>query len=558
MSTDLRDPREDQELVSRTEAEVAPLARRGEIMTPQDLETQRNQLVHAMNNASATRTSPETDEIYGAIARIQGKLVSPRRNKKVTVPAKDGRAGYSYRYATLDVVNDMMRPHLAAEGVAYTQPIVARNGGTVQVTHIHHTLSGQWIEFDLPLVKSFDPKVIASNSTYIRRYSTCSFWNIAADEDDDGNHQQVAVRDANAPDEAPRQQAGGVPAVGYSLQPILRTIARSCAPQPEESASDIDYTLDYVHRLLPELERLRGDETAWKWLEGQIRGAIKRVIASDVAAIYWSAFVAVNPVQWSVFEDKLAGSWAPAMAGMAARFPETHKRLVRHIDAQKARIEKLAPKPPTPAVETETGRRPRSDELADDVAAIESKLAAPPAADPAPSFAHHLLDEHGEIASDLYTDPAAFTRDYLDMLAHAPEEARRNITHHNADAVADAWHDPRCEKMLEQRQAPDDPPSPETPEPKAAVLQAEPEPATDAVLYVQPMRNEGGHVQIAPWLANASASLARHVSGNRALDAWIEANRATFSTFPPSSQVRVLDRINARCRELAIAQRATL
>lgn len=133
-----------------------------------------------MMNHSETIT-----DLAAALAKAQGALVNPGRNREVTV--KSERGSYKFKYATLDAILDAVRKPLADNGLAFTQALGAADGKLALVTLLTHT-SGQWLRCEMPVtVEGPGMQRLGSAQTYARRYAISSLLGIAADEDDDAN-----------------------------------------------------------------------------------------------------------------------------------------------------------------------------------------------------------------------------------------------------------------------------------------------------------------------------------------------------------------------------------
>lgn len=169
---------------------------------------------------SKMRESADIAKIAPALVRAQGAMASPPRNRSVQVRTQTGGA-YTFSYATLDKITDMMRDALAANGLCVLQPIVNTERGAVLVTRLLHE-SGQWMECEIPLPPlGSSPQAFGSIVTYVRCYAVSAMLNISADEDDDanratGNHYAEAPARAESRREqarpaAQRNQAGAAP-----------------------------------------------------------------------------------------------------------------------------------------------------------------------------------------------------------------------------------------------------------------------------------------------------------------------------------------------------------
>ena len=131
------------------------------------------------------RTSEQIDAIALALAKAQGAMVHPQKNKVAKV------ASYSYAYSDLSDCLDAVRKPFADNEIAMIQIAFNPTPTTVGiVTRLIHS-SGQWIEGTLYMPTSDPrPQTIGSAITYGRRYALCPIAGIASDDDDDGNQAQ--------------------------------------------------------------------------------------------------------------------------------------------------------------------------------------------------------------------------------------------------------------------------------------------------------------------------------------------------------------------------------
>ena len=125
-------------------------------------------------------------ELYKALAAFQQEVPTIYKNAK----------GYSYTFADLGEINDVIKPKLAKHGLGYAQPLV----GTTVKTIIFHAESGESIEgfADIPqgvqLKGMNDFQVLGSAITYLRRYSLSSMLGLITDEDADAAGEQVKAK----------------------------------------------------------------------------------------------------------------------------------------------------------------------------------------------------------------------------------------------------------------------------------------------------------------------------------------------------------------------------
>ncbi len=131
--------------------------------------------------------SEQIDQLVQSLAIAQSKIRAPDRNREVKVTPKSGGQGYSFRYATLDHIIEIVREPLTSNGLWFTQIMKLEEGTYVLDTRLMHG-SGQWIACQTPLL--FDGggnQQFGSALTFMRRYSLTSLLGISAEEDDDAN-----------------------------------------------------------------------------------------------------------------------------------------------------------------------------------------------------------------------------------------------------------------------------------------------------------------------------------------------------------------------------------
>lgn len=147
------------------------------------------------------RSSPEIDKLAAALAKAQGEMKHPKKNRTATVPLKTG-GSYSYNYSDLADVLDAIRVPFSKHGLALVQ-IPYSYARCVQgaekahdmfgvgvVTRVMHE-SGQWLEGTLELPTQDDrPQTAGSAITYARRYMASPMSGVASEEDDDGSIAQ--------------------------------------------------------------------------------------------------------------------------------------------------------------------------------------------------------------------------------------------------------------------------------------------------------------------------------------------------------------------------------
>lgn len=118
------------------------------------------------------------------LARAQAQFPELHKSRTARVPTKGG-GEYSYDYADLGDALKAVRPILAAEGIAITQPIdTTPDGETVLHTILAHPDGVLTSTMTLP-IRGATPQQVGSILTYFRRYALCAAVGIAAEDDAD-------------------------------------------------------------------------------------------------------------------------------------------------------------------------------------------------------------------------------------------------------------------------------------------------------------------------------------------------------------------------------------
>lgn len=136
-------------------------------------------------------TSENINEIAKALASAQ--LTMENAGKNAVNPH------FKNKYADLAEVLNVVRPALAAQGIAFVQLTSTQGEALVLHTRMIHT-SGQWIESQYPVCKfPATSQQMGAAMTYARRYSLASICGIAQEDDD------LADGKAAAPVAAPKK-----------------------------------------------------------------------------------------------------------------------------------------------------------------------------------------------------------------------------------------------------------------------------------------------------------------------------------------------------------------
>lgn len=153
------------------------------------------------------KTSDSIEKISAALAKAQGEMSNPAKNREVSVRMKNGDT-YKFKYATLDGVLDVVRKPLADAGIALIQTVDHVTVPTETVTDpetgnksqmptgpalwlaTRLMCAGEYIETSIPVIpESGGMQALGSAITYLRRYAITALLGLAAEEDDDANSQ---------------------------------------------------------------------------------------------------------------------------------------------------------------------------------------------------------------------------------------------------------------------------------------------------------------------------------------------------------------------------------
>lgn len=136
--------------------------------------------------------SAECAEVFGALCEFQGKCEPPRKTKTAKVKGTTRNGGsydYSYNYAPLDEIHNVIREPMAGAGLAYRQFLVTMGEQWMMRTVVVHR-SGEWLGCDYPIYAGQQQgaaQAFASGVTYARRYGLMLALGIVAEDDDDAN-----------------------------------------------------------------------------------------------------------------------------------------------------------------------------------------------------------------------------------------------------------------------------------------------------------------------------------------------------------------------------------
>ena len=126
--------------------------------------------------------SDQINELAEALGKFQAKCPMISLDRDVKVRMKTG-GEYTFSYATLGNIKQVVTPILAENGLSYTQPVSA--DGMVNTILMHK--SGQYIGSSLLIKGDSTAQGIGSAITYAKRYSLAAILGIVTDDDDDAN-----------------------------------------------------------------------------------------------------------------------------------------------------------------------------------------------------------------------------------------------------------------------------------------------------------------------------------------------------------------------------------
>ena len=129
-------------------------------------------------------TSESTINIYSALIAVRSALTPIAKTRRANV------VKFSYSYATLDSLIDMLTLALPKHGLGFIQSVGSIEGRPVLTTRIIHA-SGEFIEDTLFLFADADGgknanQALGASVTYFKRYALSAMFGIATDEDTDG------------------------------------------------------------------------------------------------------------------------------------------------------------------------------------------------------------------------------------------------------------------------------------------------------------------------------------------------------------------------------------
>jgi hypothetical protein len=152
----------------------------------------------------------QINELATALAAATAEFLPIVAARTADIAGREGRAGYRYKYATLQDCIAACRPALSTHQLAVVQMLdTTPEGFSAITTQLVHS-SGQWIRshFLVPVTDAREARAIGSGLSYARRYAYCAIIGVAVEEEDDDAAAAKAPRQQTArPDQRPAQRS---------------------------------------------------------------------------------------------------------------------------------------------------------------------------------------------------------------------------------------------------------------------------------------------------------------------------------------------------------------
>lgn len=159
--------------------------------------------------------TPTFDGFGQALAAFQRRLPTIAKGNRGTIPGRDGKQGYSYDYADLSDVSEVVLPLLGAVGLSWHAALDTMGNQIVLRWELLHGDTGTGRTGTLPIgAPGANWQNLGSSITYARRYALCAATGVAPGGDDDDAAASVAGMSGNAPAQRqapPRQSPVEVP-----------------------------------------------------------------------------------------------------------------------------------------------------------------------------------------------------------------------------------------------------------------------------------------------------------------------------------------------------------
>jgi hypothetical protein len=124
-------------------------------------------------------------QLFAALAKFQAELPTIAKEASARIEAENKKP-YSYKYADLADVAEVVEPLIGKQGLAFTAMPTMTDGAFVLDYKLVHE-SGEFIHgvYPLPDPRTTKPQMVGSMITYARRYCLCAVTGVAPGGDDD-------------------------------------------------------------------------------------------------------------------------------------------------------------------------------------------------------------------------------------------------------------------------------------------------------------------------------------------------------------------------------------
>jgi len=227
------------------------------------------------------RKSDSIKNIAAAMAAVQALDLVVQKDKVNTF--------FKSKYADLADVWAAIRGPLTENGLSVVQGhSVGEDGIILLNTTLMHS-SGEWFEWDVPLVLAkADPQGVAAATTYMRRAALSAAVGLVADDDDDGN--SVSKQPLSPP------PAPAAPRAPAPHNPVAVPMSKPVPPKPPVAAtsalvsSGVDpfaYEYSYLDPGMINAMREQFDlsKTATEKASGYASGVLKKIVNAETMTL---------------------------------------------------------------------------------------------------------------------------------------------------------------------------------------------------------------------------------------------------------------------------------
>lgn len=153
---------------------------------------------------------PKKDTSVKGIVKALGEFqqACPAISKEKTA----GTGNFKYKYGSLPMILEVIKPHMKKAGLAFTQPIITEGEKEFILTTIYDMKTGETLEgkMELPVIKFQGMNELQSKGsaiTYLRRYGIMSILGIVTEEDDNDAQGKTEPKPKRATNQAPAKPA---------------------------------------------------------------------------------------------------------------------------------------------------------------------------------------------------------------------------------------------------------------------------------------------------------------------------------------------------------------